>query len=83
MKIDVDGYLSSQWEQHCRWEEEGAEMSIDDLANKAWNDYEIPKELVKLVDDLTDTQYFLCGDMFAEGFKAGIAHILAKGKPNE
>ena len=27
IKIDVDGYLSSQWEQHCRWEEE---MDIND-----------------------------------------------------
>ena len=27
MKIDVDGYLNSQWEQHCRWEEE---MDIND-----------------------------------------------------
>ena len=58
-------------------------MSIDDLASKAWNDYEVPKELEKLLDELSDTQYFLCGDMFAEGFKAGIAHILAKGKPND
>ena len=27
IKIDVDGYLNSQWEQHCRWEEE---MDIND-----------------------------------------------------
>ena len=27
IKIDVDGYLNSQWEHHCRWEEE---MDIND-----------------------------------------------------
>ena len=58
-------------------------LSIDDLASKAWNDYEVPEELEKLLDELSDTNYFLCGDMFAEGFKAGIAHILTQGKPNE
>lgn len=26
MKIDVDGYLSHEWEQHCKQEEEGNEM---------------------------------------------------------
>lgn len=57
--------------------------SIDDLASKAWQDYEVPEELEKLLDELSDTNYFLCGDMFAEGFKAGIAHILTQGKPNE
>ena len=30
MKIDVDGYLSSQWEQHCREQEEGEVMDIND-----------------------------------------------------
>ena len=30
IKIDVDGYLSSQWEQHCRQQEEGEVMDIND-----------------------------------------------------
>ena len=85
MKIDVDGYLSSQWEQHCRWEEEQEEkeMSIDEHAFKAWSEYSNPIGVREQLDNLSDDHFFICQEAFEDGFKAGIAHILTKGKPNE
>ena len=38
MKVDVSGRVIET-------------LSIDDLASKAWNDYEVPKELEKLLDE--------------------------------
>jgi hypothetical protein len=50
--------------------------TIDDYARNAWDEYTPPKELEEGLDSLTDQQYFLCGDMFAEGFRAGFAFRL-------
>jgi hypothetical protein len=58
-------------------------LTIEQLSDRAWLDYAPTDEVVVKLDELTDKQYSLCGDMYAEGFKAGVAYILAMGKPND
>ena len=52
--------------------------TIDDYAKEAWHKYRVepPMEIADRLNQLTDDQYFLCGDMFAEGFRAGFAFRL-------
>lgn len=57
--------------------------TIEQLADKAWQDYDPPIDVREKLDELTDDQFFLCGDMYAEGFKAGIAWVLTNGKPQD
>mgnify|MGYP006281766425 CR=1 FL=1 len=71
MKIDVDGYLSSQWEQHCRWEEEGETMNPNptELAELAFEQYEFDSEVV-----ITEENYDLIRQVFIDAFIKGCRH---------
>ena len=73
MRIIEDGYGGDH----------DPEPSIDELADKAWQVYAPPIDVREKLDELTDDQFFLCGDMYAEGFKAGIAWVLTNGKPQD
>ncbi len=57
-------------------------MSIFDEAVKAYHAYIPTLENQKQLDEMTDAHYELCGDIFTDGFKAGVAYILSVGKDN-
>ena len=60
MKLDVDGYLNHQWEQHCRQNEEA------ELAELAFDQFEFDTKI-----KLTVENYDLVRQVFIEGFKKG------------
>ena len=64
MKIDVDGYLNSQWEQHCRWEEEAQDETV--LAELAFEQYEFDAKI-----DITIENYDLIRQVFIDAFIKG------------
>jgi len=64
MKIDVDGYLNSQWEQHCRWEEEYQDETV--LAELAFEQYEFDAKI-----DITIENYDLIRQVFIDAFIKG------------
>lgn len=57
--------------------------TVEVYADKAWRDYYPPLEIREQLDALTDDQYFLVGDMFAEGFKAGVVFLITNGQIEE
>ncbi len=62
------------------------QLTIEQMADVAWRDYShggADLDMREKLDSLSDDHYYLCEDIFTEGFKAGIAHILTQGKPNE
>ena len=63
IKIDVDGYLNSQWEQHCRWEEEQDETVLAELA---FEQYEFDAKI-----DITIENYDLIRQVFIDAFIKG------------
>jgi hypothetical protein len=54
--------------------------SIFDEAVKAYHNYIPLQSNREEMDKMTSEQYELCGDIFTDGFQAGVAYVLAMGK---
>ena len=54
--------------------------SIFDEAVKAYHEYTPLQSNREEMDRMTSEQYELCGDIFTDGFQAGVAYVLSVGK---
>ena len=72
IKIDVDGYLNSQWEQHCRWEENmKSDQELADEGNEAFYEWE------RTVYGDNPCDYVLSDEdrlMWVQGYVMGVKH---------
>jgi hypothetical protein len=57
-------------------------MTIFDEAVKAYHAYIPLQSNREDMDKMTSEQYNLCGDIFTDGFQAGVAYVLSVGKEN-